>query len=500
MTRSTAYADSFFDHQFQSSLAAKDAARGDESDWDYEDLANQFSYKGRNPLVRKLGQWRQNIRSAMVRLRDGRGGSEGDSRPNSALSNNSSLGSGRSSPALEVVDFIDDDYLSLRRRVRLFHHHLCRVFNHLDGALKRGPPLAGRLDAFKTTFKSGPVSQFPEEAVANSFSEFCLDLTTSGKLAMSLRDSSNAFHSSASLRQDLVVTARSVFLAPLTEFLSKDWREICAKDKELRQLAKRIQKEKVDGKLAQSEIGALMAQFTAQRQDVLDHFDHILGSEIPLTKRLINLVEAYRVYHYHNTKLFHELETALRAHLGQDPPDQISSIEECHPGVDTRNLDSTASVQIEENGNSVGEEQVTNTNLANEQSESSPSIRGGPREMGGAPLSGLGMCGAGDVPASDSAAQQAIWKTRKLQPIQKFPPPLAGYSRPSYRAYGFVRSAYAAAGPEELDLVVGDLVFLDTKLRHEETEQVWVCGEVSDGLRRRAGLFPLSVVEVIIDL
>ena len=88
---------------------------------------------------------------------------------------------------------------------------------------------------------------------------------------------------------------------------------------------------------------------------------------------------------------------------------------------------------------------------------------------------------------------------RSFFPLES-PPPPAGYQRPSFRAYGFVRSAYAASGPEELDLVVGDLVYLDTKLRHEETQQVWVCGEVSAGIRRRAGLFPLAIVEVILDL
>ena len=78
-------------------------------------------------------------------------------------------------------------------------------------------------------------------------------------------------------------------------------------------------------------------------------------------------------------------------------------------------------------------------------------------------------------------------------------PAPSGY-RSAARAYGFVRTAYRASGGDELNLAVGDLVFLDAKLEHAETKRIWVCGEVSSGAEKRAGLFPLDTVEVIIDL
>jgi len=511
MTDHSSNTESFFDYDFYQGRVNEGQHYQDETESDYDELNQHQIYfekrKPLKPLTEKLRKWRKNIRSSVGRLRELRGSSasEDGSRPTSALSINSSSlgGSGRSSPMLEVVDFIDDEYLAIRRRVCLYHLHLRRVFEHLDNALKRGPPLAGRLDALKTTFKSGPVGLFPEEELAKCLSDFCLDLANDGKLALSLRDASDAFNSSACHRQALVKTARGGFLAPLTEFLSRDWKEICTKDKSLRQLAKKIQKAKTEGKHSQTEINELMARFTVRRRDVVTNFNYILKSEIPLTKRLINLVEAYKIYHFENTKVFNELERSLRVHLGQTPPEIITF------GGDQ--VDETASLPETDSSSSAAIESQPQTDATEKEvaKPTSNELEGdreeGKREMigdsggtpGGVTLANLSLTGGGDL--NSFAAKQFLWKEKNLKPIPKSTPSLPGY-RAASRAYGFVRSDYSASGGDELSLSVGDCVYLDAKLQHEETKEIWVCGEVSSGLDRKSGIFPLSVVEIIIDL
>jgi len=497
MTKFMSTSESFFDYNFLPSTVVKDNSndvQDDASDSEYEELHQQIYFEKRRrlkPLADKFSQWRRNIRNAVGRLRDARGTSEDGSRPTSAMSYNSSYSGGRSSPGLEVIDFIDDNYLSLRRRVHVYHHHLRRVFAHLNNALKRGPPLGGRLDALKSTFKVGAVDQFPEEALAKCFSDFCLDLTNEGQLALSLRDSSNAFSASATLRQSLVKTARSGFLAPLTEFLTRDWREICVKDKSLTQLAKRIQKAKIEAKLSQAEINGMMSQFAIRREDVVSNFEYILRSEIPLTKRLINLIEAYKAYYFENARVFHELETALRTHLGQPPPERLwlyeaekeTEAEESAPEIPLTSKNDAPVKESDEAEKIVPDRSISNNG------GHVPSLGNGDGAM---TMGHLLLSGGGD----GASAKKTVWESRNLAPI-------AGSTTaycPSARAYGFVRTAYSGSGAEDLNLAVGDLVYLDTKLEDAETKRLWASGEVAVGCEKRAGLFPLDVVEVILDL
>ena len=84
----------------------------------------------------------------------------------------------------------------------------------------------------------------------------------------------------------------------------------------------------------------MMAQFSVRREDVISNFEYILRSEIPLTKRLINLMEAYKIYYLENTKIFNGLDRSLRMHLGQPMPEKIwvgagrtrGVLDEGHPG------------------------------------------------------------------------------------------------------------------------------------------------------------------------
>jgi len=502
--------ETFFEYDFAPYAVVGDNPNGiqdNDSDSDCEELHHQIYFEKRKrlkPLTDKLSQWRRNIRNTVGRLRDMRGSSDESSRANSAMSFNSS---NRSSQALEVIDFIDDDYLALRRRVRVYHHHLCKVFAHLNSALKRGPPLGGRLDALKSTFKTGAIDQFPEEALAKCFGDFCLDLTSDGQLAKSLRDSSDAFNASASLRQSLVKTARSGFLAPLTEFLTRDWKEICFKDKSLQQLAKKIQKSKIESKLSQVEINAMMSQFAVRREDVIGNFEYILRSEIPLTKRLINLMEAYKLYYFENTKIFNSLERSLRMYLGQPIPDKIwfdegarepeegrSEFPLATTGNDSRGVDN-----IETEAAAPEPEPPTlKEPVPSEEAGANRVNRLGNGDGSGLTLGNL-LLNAGN---DGSSAKKSIWDSKNLKPIAEAKSGMFDY-RSTARAYGFVRTAFSASGGDELNLAVGDLVYLDTKLEHAETKRIWICGEVSGGgggCEKRAGLFPLDALEVIIDL
>jgi len=121
-------------------------------------------------------------------------------------------------------------------------------------------------------------------------------------------------------------------------------------------------------------------------------------------------------------------------------------------------------------------------------------------KLGNGDASGLTMghlllSASGDA----TSAKKSVWESRNLRLITG---PNSAFSdhQTAARAYGFVKTAYSATGGDELNLAVGDLVYLDTKLEHAETKKIWICGEVSVGCEKRAGLFPLDVVEVIIDL
>jgi len=465
----------------------------------YQDKS-EIELKFNTPKGRKLGafverlrKWNKNIRQNARKLKGG--SDEDDSRPNSALSYNSSASGERSSPTLEVIDFIDDEYLSLRRRVRIFHRHLAKIYAHLDGALKRGPPLAGRLDALKTTFAAnGVVGRFPEEAVAKSLERFRIDLLTdmegkesNGKLTASLRDTSIAFATSAGLRQILVKEARVGFLAPLTEFLTKDWKEICIKDKALHDLAKKIQKNKIEGKLNQAEINALMSEFTVRRREVVENFDYILRSEIPLTKRLVNLMEAYKAYYFENTKIYNELERELRMRLGLEPPEKITfgelSSTSCMDAVTASQAEFS---QVNLPGTVVSQEE-SGANETEEVLNARTTIPGLGDGDGSQALS------SGSLTENVPTEKVSLWESRNLVPVKT-----PAYYR-STRAYGFCNQAFEASAEGDISLEVGDLVYMDSKLKDEKTEEIWICGEVA-GARPRAGLFPMSIVQIIIDI